>query len=503
MKLFKTFLSFVLVVMCIVTITLPVSAQEKVYKIGNRANKLLSDSNYNESLAQVLTEAWDKYETTVKLSKLKIKSSKFIDMYLSVTEKYPEYFYVDSFNTSYSVNAMGYVVDITIGYYHSPRVCDSQRKELETVVLDILSKMERIDREEDKIVFLHDYISAHNAYDSKGVTGNVNLVDDYSFTAYGCLVDGVSVCQGMSDAFMLVCNRAGLTADMALSDDMVHAWNFVKIGDEYYHLDITWNDSASEAGLNYDGRSFLDVKGFASHKYFVKSDDEMLNLDHHSWEQTYLAKDSVTYKDYYWSGVYSQIFIIKGHQYFIKDSKLIKRNFNTGAEEILFEITDSQFSYEGKLYNWNSKSTILAYNYKDNFLLMNLSDGVYAYNLYSGDVSKVHDYNQDGYIGGIVFDNDVLSFDTIGVVNNKLAQLSSYKESISLPEYSVIYGDVDENSEFEISDLLKLRKFMANEGETINEFSADVNEDNRIDLKDLLIMIKKLAGYNIEFGGNA
>lgn len=35
----------------------------------------------------------------------------------------------------------------------------------------------------------------------------------------------------------------------------------------------------------------------------------------------------------------------------------------------------------------------------------------------------------------------------------------------------------------------------------INEFAADVNEDNSVDLKDLLMITRDLAGYDITFGG--
>ncbi|TCQ04618.1 S-layer family protein [Serpentinicella alkaliphila] len=48
-----------------------------------------------------------------------------------------------------------------------------------------------------------------------------------------------------------------------------HLWNLVKISDEWYHLDITWNDPLP------------DVKGRVIYKYFLKDDNFMRNT--HTW----------------------------------------------------------------------------------------------------------------------------------------------------------------------------------------------------------------------------
>ena len=172
--------------------------------------------------------------------------------------------------------------------------------------------MNGISNDEDKIVFFHDYISSHNAYDPDGVSGDVEAVDDYSFTAYGTLVKNLSVCQGMSDAFILLCKRVGIDSVLASSEQMVHAWNLVRLNNRYYHLDITWDDSIFNANLDYASSDFLDVKGFVSHNYFMKSDSQMLKLDHYGWNKTKNAIDSSTFNNYYWNDVNSNIYYIKG-----------------------------------------------------------------------------------------------------------------------------------------------------------------------------------------------
>ncbi|MBD5546889.1 MAG: hypothetical protein HDQ97_05770 [Lachnospiraceae bacterium] len=67
-----------------------------------------------------------------------------------------------------------------------------------------------------------------------------------SFTAYGILVDGVGVCASYSAAFKLLADAAGLDSIVVtgyLEGSVPHAWNKVKIGDEWYIVDATNNDN--------------------------------------------------------------------------------------------------------------------------------------------------------------------------------------------------------------------------------------------------------------------
>lgn len=67
-----------------------------------------------------------------------------------------------------------------------------------------------------------------------------------SFTAYGILVDGVGVCASYSAAFKLLADDAGLDSIVVtgyLEGSVPHAWNKVKIEDEWYIVDATNNDN--------------------------------------------------------------------------------------------------------------------------------------------------------------------------------------------------------------------------------------------------------------------
>ncbi|NLO38123.1 MAG: hypothetical protein GX115_01410 [Ruminiclostridium sp.] len=125
-----------------------------------------------------------------------------------------------------------------------------------------------------------------------------NVMYDYSFkknTDYHALVEGVSVCQGYALATKLLFDEAGFESRVIFSTD--HAWNLVKIGDSYYHLDSTgrkfnknddyvgsyqnWNKSSYPEcnGTNAAPLGFLFVKGdYYYYDNFLTTDSAQLTL---------------------------------------------------------------------------------------------------------------------------------------------------------------------------------------------------------------------------------
>lgn len=59
----------------------------------------------------------------------------------------------------------------------------------------------------------------------------------------GCLLYNRAVCSGISQAYALLLNRAGVECKCisGVSYGMDHAWNIVKIGKYWYHVDLTWD----------------------------------------------------------------------------------------------------------------------------------------------------------------------------------------------------------------------------------------------------------------------
>ena len=135
----------------------------------------------------------------------------------------------------------------------------------------------------EKIQAIHDYIVKNCAYD----TGKINTKYDHSYTAYGCLVKKQAVCQGYAAAFNLLAGKAGIASITATGSagGGSHAWNYVKDGSNYVHVDCTWDDPVPDRGKNAS----------VPHKYFYVTDGILKKT--HKWSRTEISKKYITFTE--------------------------------------------------------------------------------------------------------------------------------------------------------------------------------------------------------------
>lgn len=107
----------------------------------------------------------------------------------------------------------------------------------------------------EKIKVIHDYIINNTVYDKVQAEGDANNNNYESHTAYGVLISGKGICGGYSDAMAIFLNRLKLNNYKIASSN--HIWNFVKLNDQWYHLDLTWDDPVSTSGENILTHNFF------------------------------------------------------------------------------------------------------------------------------------------------------------------------------------------------------------------------------------------------------
>lgn len=100
----------------------------------------------------------------------------------------------------------------------------------------------------EKVKAAHDYIVKNCTYNKEAVD-NDSLVDD-DFTVYGTLVKGISVCEGYAKSFKMLMDIAEIDCIIVTGkvgeDEVLHAWNMVKLNDTWYHVDVTFDDPYPE-----------------------------------------------------------------------------------------------------------------------------------------------------------------------------------------------------------------------------------------------------------------
>ena len=122
----------------------------------------------------------------------------------------------------------------------------------------------------NKIRIIHDYIVNNTKYDQN--RSDKNIFEYKSNNAYGVLIEGYGICSGYTDSMMLFLEKLNIKSYKVSSEN--HVWNKVFINNNWYNLDLTWDDP-----VNSDGSDSLE------HTFFLVNDDEMLKND--KTEHTY------------------------------------------------------------------------------------------------------------------------------------------------------------------------------------------------------------------------
>ena len=120
--------------------------------------------------------------------------------------------------------------------------------------------------EMEKVQYIHDFICQNVRYDK--------LKKPYSHEIIGPLGQGVGVCEGIAKAVKILCDALGIWCVIALSEanpdkgiKYRHAWNVIRIGSQYYHLDATFDNTLGCAdGIRYDYFCLSDRQNFRDHE---------------------------------------------------------------------------------------------------------------------------------------------------------------------------------------------------------------------------------------------
>ena len=143
----------------------------------------------------------------------------------------------------------------------------------------------------EKVLYVHDTIVNVCEYDTETYDEAVaagELIPDFSYTSYGCLIERRAVCDGYSKAFQLLMNildiPCGRVLGQAFTDTSSesHAWNYIMLDGQYYYVDVTWDDPIGrtpDMGI--------------SHEYFCVT-TEMLLQDHVINEDQFVPECTAT-----------------------------------------------------------------------------------------------------------------------------------------------------------------------------------------------------------------
>ena len=252
-----------------------------------------------EAALSEAASAWDgtSAKATVDVKSYGVTMSNVKDLYASFFNRHGEFFYLSG---AFEVQSAGsrivsFVMHFNTSYKKSDLTAFS------SAVNGALKGIESGWNNEQKALYLHDWLATHCEYD-KTLSKR---------TAYDALVGGKAVCQGYTLAYDYLMSRAGVECDTISSEVLNHTWNLVTISGKTYYVDCTWDDAEN-----------VLYEAYCGHEYFLRSKSAFghdVNRDNGKsatdWVDTSGANvygnssiaSSTTYDKAYWSDAITAI----------------------------------------------------------------------------------------------------------------------------------------------------------------------------------------------------
>lgn len=356
-----------------------------------------AEAAYNvEGFNKTVTEGIKAQKKEIVVSNYKIASSDISDLYYDLYYSNP-YLFVANF-TSYSLNSSTNIVTrMYFTYDYVPSAIegfyDKFNAEVKTIMSGIKSNMTDV----QKALYIHDYIVTNYSYDYNSylayLKGNTSAIPSEHYTAMGVMVNKTGVCQGYALAYNYLMNKLGIESEMVTSSSMQHAWNIIKIGGKYYHVDVSWDDPT------------YDTAGGVSHKYFLLSDGAIGGTAegrtrHYGYKTTKKAS-STKYDKYFWKDVNTGMIYYGNYWYYINSSGNICRySFSNNKSTSLKAIPDKKWTVIGSnSYYVGCFSRLVLYKNK---IYFNTKNKIYNYNASTNKYSAVRTANTSkGWAYGI------------------------------------------------------------------------------------------------------
>lgn len=133
----------------------------------------------------------------------------------------------------------------------------------------------------EKVLAIHDYIVMNTKYDKSWKDNRNPSVH----TADGAFYNKAAICGGYANLMSLMLDKANIENNYVLgylkNTGGYHAWNQVKVDDEWYYIDTTWDDP------------FNSKKDEVIYDYFLISEEDLKKT--HTWDSERYPKTGNKY----------------------------------------------------------------------------------------------------------------------------------------------------------------------------------------------------------------
>lgn len=221
----------------------------------------------------------------------RLEGREMADIFFLLRLDCPEIFYSVSFKYRYYEDSEN--VEMIPEYLFQKGKIMEHQKALDARVKKLARQAQKLG-EKEKVLFIHDFICQNVHYDK--------LKKPYSHEIIGPLGHGVGVCEGIAKSVKILCDALGIWCMIAISEanpekkiKYRHAWNIIRIGGTYYHLDTTFDNTLGKksATIRYDYFQLSDSQIFRDHEPVIWKTPKCEDGEH-----TYYREKKISFTKY-------------------------------------------------------------------------------------------------------------------------------------------------------------------------------------------------------------
>ena len=340
----------------------------------------------------LLTEAVRERRSEVDLSGMGFSAGLSAQAQKRLSED-PELFYFKDFAVRSGGNGGKFKVEL---HYHED-ITPADLEKFEAAVARALDRVLPGMSDLQKALVLHDYLVGHVEYDYENYIRHA--IPYASRTAYGALAFGRAVCNGYAQGYRLLLGRCGIESEYLYSAEMDHGWTMVRLGENWYHVDPTWDDPVRS------------ISGTVRHSYFLLSDAAISDEEHehYGWTSEHACSDPAYDTDAFWLGQnFAVPFTSVNTCWTLRETgdhtaqtiDLVRVDLTAGTSGAVASVRDYWPAWNRQGWYWNDAfSGLVCW---DDRLFFNDSLRVYAYDPSDAALETVYTYSGgDGYLFGI------------------------------------------------------------------------------------------------------
>ncbi|MBP3595865.1 MAG: S-layer homology domain-containing protein, partial [Clostridia bacterium] len=334
------------------------------YSDSEIINKIINDSSKNVDKNTITDSTTGFKMKEFDISKYNIPISEIDSLLLKIYEN-PKLFYCSNIGYRYNLNNI--VTHVVIYYYLNQSQIDADLSIINEVNEQFLDNCDSTWSALEKVIYTHDFVNKITNYNyeveekEQGVSDPAKI-SWRSHRINGVLVDRLAVCDGYSRTIKYFLDLLNIKSTLVTSDEMNHAWNLVNLNNNYYHIDVTWND------LNSTGRT--------SYLYFLLSDNEIQNRGrkHYNYCASNTASDIKYDSTQIWNKAVSYLNYHEDYWYYLNLFNETN-NINSYTSEIILNKVD----INNNKYIFNKRITDSILKNKITFSPCLITDGKWLY----------------------------------------------------------------------------------------------------------------------------